>query len=294
MKKILSILLLFILVSCEKDDDNNLLITNNGSLNHAELGFELDEPNVILNELSKGNLDKTINSIFLVMYGNTHRKWEFEYLENSSTIEKMIFYLPHYQQCEENVYQFEYNSSQNIRTVVSTRTNVCKEFEAVINYTFNYNGNGLLKSIFMDSQFAVQEYYIGYYPNGKVKEIWWDSRRSGDNVDFSVQRYYYDVNFKNVIRIEKQGSSQDYTYWYEYDDNKRNSFKGFFISFGIFMPYAGPAYLSENNVSSITEKNNNNIHNQQFTYPYNFEYSRSNKLIRYRDIEDERVYYINQ
>lgn len=292
MKKILLILILGVLVGCEKDDENNLDV-NNGSLNHAELGFELDEPNVILNELSKGNLDNTINSIFLVMYGNTHRKWEFEYLDNTNIVDKMTFYLPHYQGCEKNIYQFNYNSSQNIETVVSTRTNICNEFEVIKNYSFNYNQNGLLKSIFMDNEFTVQEYYIGYYPNGKVKEIWWDSRGAGDEVDFGVKRYFYDENFKNVIRTEQQNGGQDYTYWYEYDDNL-NPFKGFFIAYGIFLPYVGSAYLSENNAISVTEKNNNNIHNQQFTYPHLFEYSNNGNLIRYRDIEDERVYHINQ
>lgn len=293
MKKILPILFLFILVACEKDDENNLGVTDSGSLNHAELGFELDEPNVILNELSMGNLDKNINSIFLVMYGNTYRKWEFEYLENRSAIDKMIFYLPHYQQCEKNIYQFEYNSSQNIESVVSTRTNLCNEYEVIKNYTFNYNNDGLLKSIFMDSEFTVQEYYIGYYHNGKVKEIWSDSRGAGNEVDFGVTKFFYDENFKNITRIERQSSSQDYTYWYEYDD-KINPFKGFFIAYGIFLPYVGPAYLSENNVTSITEKNNNNIHNQEFIYPYEFEYSSDGNLIRYRDREDEMVYHINQ
>tara|TARA_B110000114_G_C15015388_1_gene366589 strand:+ start:151 stop:1032 length:882 start_codon:yes stop_codon:yes gene_type:complete len=293
MKKILSILILLILVGCEKDDENNLLGTHNGSLNHAELGFELDEPNVILNELSKGHLDNTINSIFLVMYGNTHRKWEFEYLENSSAVDKMIFYLPHYQQCEKNIYQFAYNSSQNIETVVSTRTDLCNEFEVVKSYTFNYDENGLLKSIFMDSQFTVQEYYIGYYPNGKVKEIWWDSRGSGDNVDFSVQRYYYDVNYNNVVRMEKEISGNTHIFKYEYD-NRQNPFKGFFIAYGIFIPYVGHAYLSQNNVSSITENMFSNTNDNEFTFPHDFEYSASNNLISYRDIEDERVYYINQ
>ncbi|WP_299365962.1 hypothetical protein [Winogradskyella sp.] len=292
MKKILFILILTILVGCEKDDGNDL-IGNNGSLNHAELGFELDEPDVILNELSKGNLDSTINSIFLVMYGNTYRKWEFEYLENTNTVDKMTFYLPHYQGCEKNIYQFNYNSSQNIETVVSTRTNTCNEFEVIKSYSFNYNQNGLLKSIFMDNEFTVQEYYIGYYPNGKVKEIWWDSRGSGDNVDFSVQRYYYDVEYNNVVRMEKEISGNTHIYKYEYD-NRQNPFKGFFIAYGIFIPYVGHSYLSLNNVSSITENRFSNTNDNEFTYPYDFEYSPSNDLIRYRDIEDERVYHINQ
>lgn len=292
MRKLLFISTLIIFIGCEKDD-NEIIKIDNSPLTHAELGFELDEPNVILNELAKGELDKSINSIFLLMYGNTERKWEFEYIDNTDKVSKMIYYLPHYQYCEKNIYQFHYNNENFIEQVISTRKNLCLEFEAVKTYTFNYNENGLLKSIFLDSEFMFQEYYIGYYHNGKVKEIWFNSRRRGDEVDFSNTKYFYDEDFKNVIRLERQSSSQSYTYTYTYDD-KKNPFKNYFISLVVFMPYVGPAYLSENNVSSLTEKNNNNIHNQEFTYYYSFEYSDSNKLESYRDMENERVYTINQ
>ena len=295
MKKLLLIFLLLTLINCEKDDGLNLFGTHkgNGTLKHVELGFKLDEPDVVLNELAKGNLDSSINSVFLVMYGNTYRKWEFEYLENTNIIDKMIFYLPHYQGCEKNVYQFEYNASHNIKSVVSTRTNVCNEFEVVKSYIFNYNNNGLLKSIFMDSLNTLQEYYLGYYPNGRVKEIYWDSSKSGDNVDFSVQRYYYDSNFNNVIRMEKEISGNTHIFEYKYD-NKPNPYKGFFIAYGIFIPYVGPAYLSQNNVASITENRFSNTNSNKINYQYDFEYSTSHNLIRYRDIEDRHVYYLNQ
>jgi hypothetical protein len=59
------------------------------------------------------------------------------------------------------------------------------------------------------------------------------------------------------------------------------------------MPFIGPAYLSENNVIEVIEKNVNNIYNQEFTYPYYFEYFNNARLIRYRDSEDEVVYHIN-
>lgn len=294
MKKIL-LFLLVALVSCDKEDEFNAPSSNGTELNHAPLGFELEEPTSILNELCKGNLDNSIHSIFLVMYGNTHRKWEFEYLENSDIIDKMTFYLPHYQGCEQNVYQFEYNDSQNIKSVVSTRTNVCLDFVAVKNYTFNYNANGLLKSIFMRSPFTAQEYYIGYYPSGKVKEIWWDSRNLGQDgpIDFSVNKYFYDSDEKNIIRIEQEETDNIHIYRYEYD-NKPNPYKGFFIAFGIFMPYVGPAYLSENNVISITEHRFSTRNNNQFTFPHEFEYSPTNTLIRYRDLDNERVFHVNQ
>lgn len=292
MKKILIITVLFILISCEREN-SEIFEINSSPLSHAELGYELDEPNVILNELSQGEFDASITSILLLMYGNTERKWEFEYLDYTDKVSKMTFYLPHYQGCEKNIYQIQYNSENFIKKIISTRTNVCNEFVVVKTYTYQYNENGLLKSIFMDDEFTVQENYIGYYSNGKVKEIWSDSRGRGDVVDFGVSRYFYDQDFKNINKLERVSSSQNYTYTYQYDSNK-NPFKNYFISLGVFMPYVGPAYLSENNVSSLTEKNNNNIYNQEFTYYYSFQYSNLNELELFQDLEGERIYRVNQ
>lgn len=58
MKKILSIIILTTLLSCSKENEYNSIEIDNSPLEHAELGFELDEPNIILNELSKGELNR--------------------------------------------------------------------------------------------------------------------------------------------------------------------------------------------------------------------------------------------
>lgn len=117
MKHFLLIFFLLLLVGCNKNDINE----NNGTLNHANLGFELAEPTIILNELANGELKNYINSILLVMYGNTERKWEFEYIGNTDIISKMTFYSPHYQFCEKNEFEFSYNSQNLIDKIISTR-----------------------------------------------------------------------------------------------------------------------------------------------------------------------------
>ncbi|GAA0749228.1 hypothetical protein [Gaetbulibacter jejuensis] len=293
MKKTLTLIILIALFSCEKDDGYDSIEIDNSPLEHAELGFKLDEPNIILNELCKGELNRQIISILLVSYGNTYRKWEFEYVNNTDLLSKMTFYLPHYQGCEQNVYEFLYNENNLIDKVVSTRENVCNEYEVIKTYTFNYNDNGLLKSIFMDNDFFVEENYFGYYPNGKIKEIYNDHRGRGVEPSFGVQKFTYNDSFTNVIKVESIGTNTHYTYRYSYDNNI-NPFKNVFIATSVFMPFIGPAYLSENNVIEVIEKNENNIHNQEFTYPYFFEYSNNQHLFRYRDGEDDVVYYINQ
>ena len=292
MKKILTIIILTTLLSCDKEDKSVSSEIDNSPLEHAELGFELDEPSIILNELSKGELNRQINSILLVSYGSTYRKWEFEYFDNTDVLSKMIFYLPHYQGCEQNVYEFFYNVNNLIDKVVSTRVNVCDEYQVIKTYTFNYNDNGLLKSIFMDNDYYVEENYFAYYPNGKIKEIYNNHRGRGVEPSFRVQKFTYNDSFTNVIELESIGTNSHYTYKYSYDNNI-NPFKDVFIATSVFMPFIGPAYLSENNVTEVIEKNENNIHNQKFTYPYYFEYYNNSQLIKYRDSEDEVIYYIN-
>ncbi|MBC3847537.1 hypothetical protein H8K90_14160 [Winogradskyella echinorum] len=293
MKKTFTILILITFFSCEKDDGFKSIEIDNSPLTHAELGFELDEPDIILNELSKGKLDKQINSILLVMYENTYRKWEFEYIDNSDILSKMIFYLPHYQGCEQNIYEFSYNENNLIDKVISTRENVCNEYEVIKTYTFNYNDNGLLKSVFMDNESFVEENYFGYYPNGKIKEIYSDHRGRGVEPSFGVQKFTYNDSFTNVIEVESIGASTHYTYKYFYDNNT-NPYKDFFIASSVFMPFIGPAYLSENNVIEMIEKNENNIHNQEFSTEFIFNYSNSNSLINYSYLDNERVFNINQ
>lgn len=291
MKTFFSIFVFIIVIGCTKEDlDIN---DNNSSLTHAELGFKLDEPTIVLNELAKGELKNNINSILLVMYGNTERKWEFEYIENTDILSKMTFYLPHYQSCEKDEFEFSYNSSNLIDKVVSTRKNFCNEYEVNKTYTFNYNENGLLKSIFMDNRYFVEENYFGYYPNGKIKEIYNDHRGRGDEPSFILQKFTYNDSFTNVTEVESIGTNTHYTYKYFYDTNP-NPFKDVFIATSVFMPFIGPAYLSENNVIAKIEKNEKNIYNQAFTTEFLFNYSNLNSLINYHYLDNERVYTINQ
>ena len=176
--------------------------------------------------------------------------------------------------------------------VISTRTNLCLEFEVIKIYTFNYEPNGLLKSIYMDNDFFVEENYFGYYQNGKIKEIYSDHRNGGTEPGFGVQRFYYDSTFTNVIKVEHISSSNSrYTYQYFYDDSI-NPFKDVFIAASVFMPYIGPAYLSENNVIKVIEKNENNIYGNEFEYEYLFNYANINKLDSYSDKDETKVPYI--
>lgn len=294
MKNILIILILTIFISCNNDDDGyEYTEIENSPLAHVDLGFELDEPNIILNELSKAELKNSIHSILLVSYGNTYRKWEFEYLENTNTLSKMVFYLPHYQGCEQNIYDFSYNSLNLIDKVVSTRKNFCNEYEVIKTYTFNYNNAGLLKSIFMDNDYFVEENYFGYYPNGKIKEIYNDHRGQGSEPSFNLQKFTYNQTFTNVTEVEQISTNTHYTYKYTYDSNP-NPFKDVFIATSVFMPYIGPAYLSENNVIKVLEKNENNIYNQEFWTEFVFNYSSVNLLMNYFNSNNEVVYTINQ
>lgn len=294
MKKKLSIFIVFLLVGCYNDDVNDLLESTNGSLTHAELGFELDEPNIILNEITKGELKNSINSILLVMHGNTEIKWEFEYIENTDLISKMTSYTPHYQSCEKDVFVFSYNYLNLIDKVISTRKNFCNEYEVIKTYTYNYNGNGLLKSIFMDSDYSVEENYFGYYPNGKIKEIYNNFRNKGSSVNFIKQKFQYDSLFKNVIRIDQTSDTNyHYIYEYSYDDNI-NPFKDVFIATSVLMPFIGPAYLSENNAKKMTITNGRVINAFGNTTEFKFNYAASLDLLNYSYTNNEKVFYVNQ
>lgn len=287
-------MILSIFLSCENDDEKNVFGANNSSVSHTELGFELDEPNLILNEIAKGKLKNSINSVLLVMYGNTERKWEFEYIGNTDVISKMIFYLPHYKNCEQEVFEFSYNSINLIDKVVSTRINFCNEYKVIKVYTFNYNEDGLLKSIFMDNEYAVEENYFGYYPNGKIKEIYNDYRSSGSGVNFGVQKFYYDSLFKNVIKVDHlSGLNYHYIYEYSYDNNS-NPYKDVFIAVSVFMPFIGPAYLSENNVTSMVTKNGTVDNGFEIMTEFQFNYSKNNNLLNYSFLNNERVFNVNR
>jgi len=294
MYKILLVFIVFILVSCEKE--NKDFGINNSALNHAELGFEVDEPDTILNELARGKLDQNITSVLKQIHDNfpepAERYWKFEYVENSDRIDKMTYYLPHYVACEKNNYQFYYNEKKLIDSVISNRKNLFKDDNYRRKYTFNYNEQGLLKSIFMDNESFVEENFFSYYPNGKVKAIYNDFRGRGTEIGFNVQEFYYDSSFKNVVKVEHRGSTgSHYTYKYFYDE-KVNPFKDYFIAVSVSMPHIGPAYLSENNVKKVIEKNQNNIHDNEFTYEYDFNFSNSDILESYSDKDVEASRFI--
>ena len=296
MKKTLTLLILTIFFGCDKDDGYESIEIDNSPLTHAELGFELEEPETILNDIAKGSLDKNIQNVLRQMFDNfpepAERYWEFEYLEDTDRLSKMTFYLPHYSGCEKNIFVFYYNLENLIESIVSTRTNLCNEYEVIKTYTFNYNNNGLLKSIFMDNDYFVEENYFGYYPNGKIKEIYNDHRGRGSDVNFGHQKFYYDSTFSNVTRVEHtSGTNYSYTYKYFYD-NKENPYKDLFIAVSVFMPYIGPAYLSENNVTKIIEKNENNVNGNEFMNEYLFNFSNSNVLESYSDMDEEEFPYI--
>ncbi|MEJ6791604.1 MAG: hypothetical protein QNK89_02395 [Lacinutrix sp.] len=296
MYRLILFLIPFILISCDKDNNqvDDQFSYLNTPLTHFELGFELDEPDVILNDIATGELDVLINSILVSNNGNTERKLEFEHIDNTNKISKMSFFLPHYQNCEKNIYQFYYNSQNLIDTIVSTRKNFCNEFEVLKTYTFNYNFNGLLKSIFMYNDYFLEENYFGYYPNGKIKEIYNDHHGRGVESSFGLQKFYYDDTFSNVIRLETfTNASPSYTYKYFYDDNK-NPFKNTFVAVSVYMPFFGPAYLSKNNVIKIIKKNENNIHGNEFTDEYIFNFSSPNVLDTYYELGNGFVYFVNQ
>ncbi len=296
MRIIIPILCFILICSCtiDKEQDDSL---NEVRLEHFELGFELDEPDTILNDLAKGSLDRRIYAILKQSFDNfpepAERYWEFKYLPESDRVSEMIFYLPHYGNCEQTKYKFYYNSENLIDSVVLKRTNVCNEFEVDRLYTFNYNEKGLLKSIFMDNEYSLEQNYFGYYPNGKVKEIYNNYTNRGTwEPSFIVQKFYYDSNFKNVIKVEHiaPGNYYHYTYQYFYD-SEENPFKDFFIAVSVFLPRIGPSYLSENNVIKMIKKSEINNSGYTFPYEYNFNFL-DNTLNTYSDKDEDKFPYI--
>lgn len=294
MKFIIPFFCLLIIISCTKQNEEEDLIQER-DLEHFELGFELDEPDTILNNLAKGKLDKNIQAVLRQHHDNfpepVERYWEFHYLPNSDKISEMIFYSLHYGQCEQTNYKFHYSQNELIDSIILKRVNVCNEFEVDRIYSFNYNDEGLLKSVFMDNEFSMEENYFGYYPNGRVKEIYNDYRNKGNwEPSFAVQKFFYDESFSNVIRHENIGISSHYTYQYFYDERK-NPFKDFYIAASVFLPIIGPAYLSENNVIKMITKNEFNITGNSYPYEYYFNFE-NNKLDSYSDKDVDKMPYI--
>lgn len=295
--RIIIVIICFVLIcSCtlEKEQDESL---NKVKFEHFDLGFELEEPDTILNDLAKGSFDRRIQAIIKQSFDNfpepAERYWEFKYLSESDRVSEMTFYLPHYGHCEQTKYKFYYNSEKFIDSVVLKRTNVCNQFEVDRLYTFNYNENGLLKSIFMDSEYSLEQNYFGYYPNGKVKEIYNAYTNRGTwEPSFNVQKFYYDLTFKNVIKVEHIGQGKYFNYSYQYFyDSEENPFKDFFIAVSVFMPRIGPSYLSENNVIKKMVASENTNTGYTLSYEYNFNFS-DNLLKTYSDKDEEKFPYI--
>lgn len=275
----------------EEEDDFSYLEQD---LEHYELGFELDEPDIILNDLAKGKIDRNIQAVLRQHHDEfpdpMERYWEFHYLPNSDRVSEMIYYSVHYGHCEQSKYKFHYNGNNLIDSIAFERINVCGDFEVERLFTFNYNSEGVLKSVFMDSETSVEENYFAYYPNGRIKEIYNDYHHRGDSPGFGVQKFYYDSTFSNVIRHEKIGISSHYTYQYFYDDNE-NPYKDFYIAASVFLPVVGPAYLSENNVIKMIVKNENNVHGISNTNEYNFNITAAG-LESYSDKDVDKMPYI--
>lgn len=292
MKYLLTVFCLLIIISCTKPNEEEDLVLER-ELEHFELGFDLDEPDTILNDLAKGQLDRNIQAVLRQHHDNfpepVERYWEFHYLPNSDKITEMIFYSVHYGHCEQTNYKFFYNQNELIDSIVLKRVNVCNEFEVDRIYSFNYSDIGLLKSVFMDNEFSMEENYFGYYPNGKIKEIYSSYRNKGTwEPNFGVQKFFYDEAFSNVIRHENIGISSHYTYQYFYDDRK-NPFKDFYIAASVFLPIIGPAYLSENNVVKMIKQMS--ITDNSFPYEYNFNFQDAT-LDTYSDKNVDKMPYI--
>jgi len=296
MKRILILVILTVFFGCGKDDAGESIEIDENPLTHAELGFELDEPETVKNDIAKGIFDKNIHNVLLQIFDYipelAEQYWEFEYIEGTDRVSKMTFYLPHNSGCQKDVFVFQYNLENLVKSIVYTKANHCNELEFIKTYTFNYNEYGLLKSIFMDSEYFVEENYFGYYPNGKTKEIYNDHRDRSDDVIFGHQIFYYDSSFSNVIRIEHtSGTDYSYTYEFFYDDQV-NPYKDLFIAVSVYMPYIGPAYLSENNVIKIIERNEMNLNGDELTSEYLFNFSELNILQSYSDKDDDFPYFL--
>ena len=137
------VLVLFILSSCEKEEKLRKNELNSKNLTHVELGFMLDKPEIILNELATGKLNRAIRTILQQSFNRNianpvEHFWEFEYLASSSQVIQMTYYQPHYSGCEKTVYNFEYNSDRYVSSVISTRTELSE------NYFFDYDGEYLV------------------------------------------------------------------------------------------------------------------------------------------------------
>lgn len=282
MKSITLLATIFFIISCS----DAILPVKDNKLKHAGLGFELEEPDTILNELAGGRLDKNINSVLCQLFDEfpepAESRWEFKYLQNSDQVSEMTFFHT----STETAYVFYYNGKSEIDSIVSNwlGTDVKRL------YTFNYNEKGVLKSIYMDSDYFLEENYFGYYPNGKIKEIYNSFRGSTDGVHFNKQEFFYDSTFSNVTKVNfTTDSPYNYSYEFIYDNNK-NPYKGFYIAASVYLPsIANSACLSDNNVVVAKKKyaNSGNVSDHFYSFYYE-----NNELVSYSERDTTTIPFV--
>jgi hypothetical protein len=272
MKNLLPfILFALIFSSCDKDEDINQLLIPDPQ-NNVSLP-ELNNPDIILNDLATGEIDSRILNVRLE--GDYQVPWnlDFEYLEGSSKIHKMISTNPNYY-CETTTIDYSYRSDGYINKIALETINTCLEF--VVNKVFHYNyENGILKSITMDNESFIENTYFSYNPDGTVEKKYIDLRPKSDPVfpGYYVTKYEYDSN-KNVVSLIQEspftnGYDQKFTFTY---DNFTNPFKGFFLSQSMRKPSlgviasAGPFFLSQNNITSTKSEYINVSANPTFEF----------------------------
>lgn len=261
-----------------------------GPIEPAGLGFELEEPQTILPDFTNGQLAESMTGVLRSNSNATQLKWDIFIDPVTQKLSQIKFYKPHYQVCEENVFDYYYNDNGSIDHIISTRDNSCLEFVSIRRYDYTYNHDGLLKSMIMTNESFLEENYFEYYPNGRIKNIYSDFRSAGFEVEFLKRTFYYDDDYNNVVKeVAFREGDVHYTYDYSYDD-QINPFKGLFIANSVQMPFIGAGFLSENNVISVTSKNERNIHNQSPTTDYLYLYNNNQQLYDYRKRDQTSIY----
>lgn len=157
---------------------------------------KLNRPDVILNELAKGDFHNgIITSIDLVIPASPPRQWLFEAVASTNKIHKMVLLNPYYT-CEDTKFTFIYNKKKLIEEIISVRENSCLDFVNKWIYTYNYE-EGLLVSItgrnyFTSAGIAGENYfvcdnYFSYYPNGKIATIYSTFRDVSQTGEYGFQ-----------------------------------------------------------------------------------------------------------
>lgn len=268
MKKIILItVLFFLLISCDKDDDN-------GGTNQVLTPLpELRNPDIILNDIAKGEIASRVSSVRYQNYNGTPYVYYFSYFNDSNKIKMLEYVNPNYT-CETTTLTYSYRNDGFIDKIVLLTINTCLEYEIHKTYNYNYE-NGVLKSIKMDNESLIENIYFSYNPDGTVAIMYTDLRPKSETNIYGYQKftYKYDEN-KNVTSFTQEDFSTnqyDHKYTFTYDD-KPNAFKGFFITLSARRPSlgfssgAGPFFLSQNNITSVKEEYINVAHQPSFEY----------------------------